>query len=234
MNVEIKKETLKKIALNKTAYGADIYRLIEDGCLDETIKNINDKPTYQFKNDKDKYLDGNEQFIDILCAFIIYFNRMFAPLTFKEAYLRNIFEGKKIEYFLCKKYIGDNNYIPFFKYNMQKIIIENFYKNIIYVYNEYESFFIKNNITKNLDLNNKSDVEIIFNFLRKIVWCNYDEFQLICVFENYNNYIYSLDTDISYDSKKEITYNYYETQWEKLIGNFINKIEHINRILKNS
>lgn len=228
MNIEKRKEELKVIALEHKLNGAQIYQLISEGNLDHIVNKINDKET-KSKSDKNIYLSGNEQFIDVLCSTFHYFEDNFSILPSKILWFQKTFKNKIPKFLLSKKYYGDNKFIPYYEYNTRKLFVENMYLNIKFIYDEFNEFFVKNGITKNLLLKNKNDVNILFNFMKKMVWCNYDDFSLIYLFDNYKSYIKEYK-NTSKDYLNSI-HLHFAMHWEKMIENFNNRIEYIKIIM---
>ena len=237
-NLTKQKQQLKKLALNNYSNGAEMYRLINEGYLDHIIINITEEKTFTNSKAivKKGYLTGNEQFIDILAEFLHWFGYYLTVLQHKEWYIANIFENTVPNFLLCKKYWGDNKHIPYYKKNMTKIIVKNFYDNVKFVYDEFEDFFIKANITKTMSLNSNEDLDKLLDFMVELVWCNfkYSQHSFDCIFSNYNYRI----SDMKKKSKKfkeraeQIVYSNYTTHWDILIRRYNKHIEIFKPIIK--
>ena len=139
MTLNERKEEIKEIALNNYSNGASIYMLVNNNYLDHIINKINDEKTYPntLSVVKKGYLTGNEQFVDVLNETLFYFNSCFLPLEHKETHFANLLENYIPQFLLCKKYWGNNKYIPYYRKNMQKLIAKNFYENIKYIHEKY-------------------------------------------------------------------------------------------------
>ena len=100
---------------------------------------------------------------------------------------------------------------------MKKIIVENTLKIIRFISDNKE--FKKLNIY-NLDINNENDVDRLFEFIKNLVWCNYDEYSLLYVFliENEEN----ITSDIK---------DFYYNNWKKLMSNYNKKIRYVRKIV---
>lgn len=235
MNLNERKEELKQLALASKSNGAIIFQLINENVLDVVISKINDKKTNTVVTSlvKKGYLTGNEQFIDILSEFIYYYEKWFAPLSNKKVYIALILEKKSPKFLVCKNYWGDNNFIPYYQFNMKKVIVENMYDNIKFIYSEFSDFFKELGIEKRMSLNNIKSLDLLFSFIVGLVWCNYDEYALFYVFDNYKNVIAEINNP-SFSEQEKITYTYIDfcSKWEILIDNYQKRIE-IVRIMNN-
>lgn len=233
MDLKQRKELLKELSLHSKSNGAIIYQLIKDGVLDCVINTIDDRKTKIFKSViKKGYLTGNEQFIDILSEFIYNFEKWFAPLCNKKTYIGLILDYKVPKFLLCKNYWGNNDFIPYYQFNMKKIIVENMYDNIKFVYDEYQEFFKSIGISNRMSLKNSKSLNILFKFMQELVWCNYDEYALFYVFDNYKHIIE--DAPINGKTPEEIKtiiWNSYDVQWDILIKNYLDSVDNIRKIL---
>ena len=219
MELTEKKKEIMELSLNTRSNGVFIYKLLDSGCLDNALSmltNENIVKTNAVLSVKE-YFNANEQFIDLLSEFIHFFEKNFAALCNKEVYIELILKDKAPEFLLSKKYWGNNNYIDYYKYNMKKIIVENTLKIIRFISDNKE--FKKLNIY-NLDINNENDVDRLFEFIKNVVWCNYDEYSLLYVFliENEEN----ITSDIK---------DFYDNNWKKLMSNYNKKIRYVRKIV---
>lgn len=219
------KNTLKTLALGSYNNGGIIYQLINEGCLDSLIlKKIKLKKQYPLLKKK---LLNNEEFIDALDILIMYFDNSFPPLYYKHHRLSNLFEDKTPLSLIFDKKINNNNYI------LKKFFIENMFDNIKYIYDEHKSFFVDLNIKKNMVLTNKN-IDILYNFMKYLNWCNYNDKTMYYVFTNYNTLIKEKkfnNNDLK-RIKLDVWCNYNE-QWSKLISNYnkhINEVKNLTNI----
>ena len=238
INLTKQKQQLKKIALNNYSNGAEMYRLINEGYLDHIIANITEEKTYTNSTAivKKGYLTGNEQFIDILAEFLHWFEEYFIVLQHKEWYIANLIEKTTPSFLLCKKYWGDNQYIPYYKKNMTKIFVKNFYDNIKFIYDEFEDFFIKSNITKNMSLNKNEDIDKLLELMSELIWCSFrhNQHSFDCIFANYKYRIMDLkNKSKNMKSRAEqIIYKNYIIHWGIIIENYNKYIDIIKPITK--
>lgn len=237
LNLVERKEEIKKIAVREKSNGGFIYQMIERGNLDHLIEKITDKRTKTFycSFTPKGYLSGTEQFVDVLCEFIHYFDSSFAPLTYKYVFLSALFEKRSPEFLLCKKYWGNNKYIQYYQYNIRKFLVENMYDNIKFIYSDcgVKSFFNSLGINDKLSLKREKDVDKLFNFMKEIVWCNYNEYSLSSVFYNYKTLI---ETYKKHDGASSDIINYVwnnvELHWSMMISNYKSKINSVKEILR--
>lgn len=237
MTLDERKNEIKNIALNNYSNGAAIYILVNKNYLDHIINKINDDKTYTNTTSivKKGYLTGNEQFVDILNETLLYFDSHFLPLEDKELHFANILEKSIPKFLLCKKYWGNNSYIPYYTNNIQKLLVKNFYNNIKYIYNNFEDFFKTINITPKMSLNNSDDLGKLFEFLEELVWCNckYQQFSLYYIFSNHKFHLE--DVKNNYEIKnvdiKNIIFKDYVLHWEILIKQYKKNISYVKNFI---
>lgn len=238
MNLEKRKKELIKIALSKYTNGGIIFILINEGNLDHIISKITDEitPTNSKAIIKEGYLTGNEQFISILTGMISYFSSNFITVKHKENALIYILEKTIPNFMLCKNYWGDNSFIPYYTRNMNKLFVKNFYDNIKFIYDEYSDFFKSVNISINLKTNKIKDVNLLLDFMIRLVWCNctFNQFSIDYIFSNYKFRIEQMKANYK---KKRINADYliyqdYIMHWDSLIKGYKKNIEYIEKILK--
>ena len=232
MSLEERKEVMKQIALEEYNNGGQVYRIIDTGYIDHIIEKVTDKKTKpNVKSVVDRDLTGEEQFVMLLSETLYYIENSISSLKHVEMNLVNMLEDKVPEYLLSKKYWGDNSNIPYFTYNIKKLMVENFYENIRYMYLDHAEMFKEEGITTDLDLENEEDVELIFQYLVKLVWCNYDhQFNIGNLFINHNLY----GKDIKNKTKEEteaIVHRYYDSQFDMLEDYYFSRINAVNNLL---
>lgn len=237
MNLKDRKNELQKIALDTFSNGGQMYRLIKEGYLDHIIAKINDKKTITNSKAivKKGFLTGNEQFLDILAELLFYFETNFISLKRKEWYLSCMLENNVPEFLLCKKYWGDNSFIPYFEYNMRKLFVENLYENIKFIYYEYEDFFKKLNISDTMSLENIESVNNLYQFVVDLIWCNCqsNQYALNSVFSNHKYRINDLikKTDKSFDEASQIIKTNYSIHWDMLISKYNKNIDIVKKLI---
>lgn len=237
MNFNDRKEELKKLALDNYSNGGEIYRLINEGYLDHIIDKITDDKTFTNSTAivKKGYLTGNEQFLDLIAEVLYYFEKYFIIVQHKEQHIANILENRVPNFLLCKKYWGDNNYIPYYKKNIIKLFVRNFYDNIKFMYDSYETFFEDLNITTTMSINNPSDLDILLKLLEDIIWCNFENNQhsFDYLFSNYKFRIKEMKPQLK-DTKfnaENIVYRSYNMHWYILIEEYKKRIDTVKKFL---
>lgn len=237
MNLEKRKKELIEIAISKYTNGGTIFKLINEGYLDHIISKINDEITLTNSKAiiKKGYLTGNEQFINVLSEMISYFSDIFCTIKHKEIALEFILEQTIPNFLLCKKYWGDNSFISYYTKNMNILFVKNFYDNIKFIYYEYFDFFQSINIEDNLKLNKTKDVNIILDFMIKLIWCNCErnQYSISYIFSNYKLYIIKLKNKYKNKiiHKYRLVYDDYVMHWNLLISEYEKNIEYIKKIL---
>ncbi len=187
MKNNTRKRQLKKLALKKKDNGGRIYQLINSNVLDKVIDLITDErtPTIVTSIVKKGYLTGNEQFIDMISNFIYYFDSKFPTVCHKELVLEFILEGQIPEFLLCKKYWGDNNNMQYFIDSMNRTIVHNFYETLLFIDDKIMfKEFIKD--LRDINLENKKDLESILHLTEVLLWTNIDKFSTLYLFQNFH------------------------------------------------
>lgn len=189
-----RKEQLLKDVLESNKIGTSqnlcIYNLIKNGYLDETIKKLDNKSVKSNVDSNDVYT-ANEQFLCLLNRLVNMIADDFIVGSNINITTQLILEGCKQEYLdeylLCKYYIGDNNYINFFIYQLTRIEISNFYHNLKnYIDTRIISYLIKEKIDiQKLDISNEKHIQKIKKLLKKICLANFeDSFEKVFLFDN--------------------------------------------------
>lgn len=218
-----------------------IYQLLKNKTLDSYIK-ILDKTKVHLKSNsiiKKGYLTAKEQFIDIVNNTIGYIDYDFFFLgKYKKIIIENIFSYKENnEYIFSKNYWGDNTHIPYFNYNIKRLVITGFYNNLktLTTISQEINFLLKNNniVLKKVNLNLEKDVDILYNLLKLLAICNSNNYCSIYLFSEFNTsvnkiqHMYKLNSDKS----KEICLKQYITQWELFLKNYYTKKDALSCIL---
>lgn len=181
-----------------------IYELSNTNCLDDYIKNISDLDNISiFKYNLDKCIS-------------IFFSSFYF-LQYKKIYFKISIQKNPIIFdFINHYYCDDIIY--------KKSIIYNFYKNLMFIYDGKKGLFQKLNINKNLNLNKKEDLELLYSLMINIIRCNAHLPLITYFFENYDELLskkQQYDFNILKKYKKgEIYYNICDI-WELLINNYI-------------
>ena len=228
-SLEERKEIICKLALEQYDIGALIYKYVKEGSLDHIISKITDVKTKTIKTSfvPKGYLTGEEQFVDVLCQFITRFNHYFAPIEHKGMVIQEILASQVPKFLLCKNYVGDNNFIPYYQFNMKQCIVNNFYNNIKAIYDTYSEFFKYFGITKNMSLKNEKTVDLLFDLLHEMVWCNYDEYGIFNLFSDYETMIKENDNE----EYKDALLGNSLLHWNILIKNYVDRVKSVRVIL---
>lgn len=130
--------------------------------------------------------------------------------------------------YIVNKLQGNTNY----NYELKKLLVENLYENIKFISKKEENkqFFNNIGINENMSLENKRDIDILFDFLTnliKISFNTHNDFHAITFAfynhlgqEHYRENLYKKDEIVS---KKEIidsTFLYFNTKWRFLVDDF--------------
>lgn len=144
------------------------------------------------------------------------------------------------KFILCKNYWGDNEFIPYFVYNIRRLIITGFYKNIKKLENksdDLKQLLKANNINlKTMKLKNKKDINILYHLLKLISICNANDFCLIYLFYDFNYSMNDLKETYNLDKNKSlvISEKQYITQWEFIIKNYDKKKDAFSSIISST
>jgi len=190
--IKIRREKLKKL-INKdqNEYSALMYFLISNNKLDLVINQMNDINIIPNTTCivKKGYLTTEEHFLSVLYHVINIINTDFWIVRKKNniiEYMLTHPNSSKI--LLSKKYIGNNDFIPYYLYNIKKLCIYGLCDILKFVYKTGTiiRFFKDNDIDIfNFNLTRKKDVENIYNTLILICICNYSSYGLYYIF-NFN------------------------------------------------
>lgn len=231
--MEKRKKEIMELALNGGETGAIIINLINDGELDHIIAKISDKKTKTFKNDitPKGYLNGNEQFYDVLREFVGTFLSEFAPLTHKSIHIANVLRNVEPKFLLCKNYWGDNNFIDYYRFNIRQLLVTNFYNNLMLLYREgkINRFCNYLKIKPRLSLKKEEDVNYLYDLLKEMVWCSYNDYSNYVLFDDYNNYVEacSLKCKADKDDIEKSLFNHYEMHLGNIIDNYYERISSV-------
>ena len=164
-----------------------------------------------------------KQFIDLLNRFIYWFQENFFYLRLETSAIietliktnYSMFE----KYLLSKHYLGDNNYIDFFKDSIYRIMISNFVKNIKYITEIMKLFKIKKIDIKNINDYTLEEVVKIKSLLSDIVFCSTSSFRCFNLFQDIEYFLNKKlkEIKLSKKDKERFIYNvinYYQVQYE--------------------
>lgn len=220
-----------------------IRQLINNNRLDNVINLITEDLTIPDVTSviKKESLSGDEQFLIMLNSFINRFKKDFYFINEDTNYIISslLFDTNYSDYILCKYYVGNNNYIPFFENSYFKLVIHGFYHNLqkLSLHSELiNKFTIENKIDINKNLEEQEPIwNILFLLLQKISLSNIKESNIFILFESINDYCSHIVNKENFDPKnivslKESTLYFYLFQWEKMIETYYKKIDAINTI----
>jgi len=239
MNLNEKKEELKQEIINNKnnyIYPYIILNFIDNETSNNLIKKITDKKTKENITSiiQKNFLTGNQHFLKILSTFIFIFYEDFYFLFNNSEYIiKTLIHNNKYNKFLfSKKYIGNNENINYYYFNIKRLIVNGFYTNIKELSPKSElikKFAKKNNIkTKKDMLLNKKDIDILYNSLIKIALCNAKELNNILLFEDIKKYI----KEAKNQQPKNTIINHYLDNWNLMIKNYYNKEKILTELLK--
>lgn len=183
--LSIKKKKLVK-QIKKINIGNEILilKIIESGVLDSSIVKItnkcicsNDKPVL-----KREYVDSYNHYIYVLDNFIHYFYNIFNYNIDLEEIISVCLKDNS-DILLCNKYVFDNDNIRYYRSEYNKIIIGNFYYNILVFrdeLNEYLSDFFNKN--KKLDINDDEIARNVLELLKNVYLSNREKHMALSLF----------------------------------------------------
>ena len=181
-----RKEILKEITLsNCTEENATILFLLLSDELDFLIQGLNDRKTViRLHNmSEKKYLTSEEQFVRTLSYLIESFDRDFWFIQNNRMIILKCLihsdEAKEILY--SKKYLGDNENISYYTLLFQKLILENFIKNI-----KNSNQNVKDLLDK-LKIKEFNYSKELYSLFRVICLCNCNSYHLIYLFHHASN-----------------------------------------------
>lgn len=182
------KKNLKDIVLNKN-YDSMIYRIVDNGCLDFFIGEIDNIPVVNpVTNDS---ISANEQVVKLLDRLILLLKRDFiGTLPHQEFIIENIImanQSKLSEYLKLKCCLDNSECNNLVIKKIYQIITSNFCKNVKYI-PRLKRLFTKLGISLNIEDN--SILLEIRRLLIDIINCNQKKYDAIYLFSDIK---YSLD-----------------------------------------
>ena len=152
-------------------------------------------------------------FINNLFDFIQFYNKYFYSSGLKKDYFMMIMKYNNLNMFYHEMCV----------YDFIRLCISNMYKNILTIYNYHELFFINNKIREDMNLEDIDDVNNLFDFMQKIIACNFDnddvKYVFIPLISGLSDYV-----DYSKDNVKKMEREYlimFSNGWNNLISNFV-------------
>lgn len=228
-----RKRNLNNIIMKSDYFNKNILiDLINDDCLNSVISQINNIPTIDTNNSclvKNGFLTGEEQFISLLTFLTIRIIENFNFLKIDKLKLVSsiIYENKNYKFLLAKKYIGNNDNIPYYQKNIRKFIIDGFLENAYELINESKiinDFFLNEKIKLSDKIQDTRKIQKIILLLQKLAYANKEESEVILLFKNMNH------LKLSTTDKFQLRTNY-KHAWENIINNYKknnNKMEKDN------
>lgn len=141
---------------------------------------------------------------------------------------------------MSKNYIGNNDFINYYDYNLKRLITHNFYKNLklLSKHSEFiKSFFKDKKLNININLiNTTNGLERLFIYLKKLCVANVKNINLILLFDDINVYINDMKVKRPNVIEETIYYDvikYYIREWEIIINNYIENKELIDYFFNN-
>jgi len=242
MNLKVKKnELIKELDIEKKEYRYKhiIKELINSSAIDDIISKLDDVKTIPDTTcmplTKKGYLTANEQFILLLENLIYRYNDDFYFLKFNPSFiLTQILEDNKYsEYLLCKNYLGDNSFIPYFNDNYKNLICMNFISNIIFLSN-YSSEIKKFVKISKLDTYIKTKkIDKIHELLIHLSLCNNKESNVDCLFYNIVKIVKErYEKTKSHCKSIDYLYDFYIIIVESMIKDYYKKIDAVKIIFQ--
>lgn len=231
MKVNIKgiKENLKFILLHSNNhYDLTIYRIVESGCLDFFLTEIDNVPVTDFATKTT--ISANEQIIKLLDRLIIILKKEFIgnlPIQ-QEVIIKTIITSnqQKVKQYLKLKYcLNHSDYSNVINKQIYEIIVSNFCKNSQYV-PALKELFRENNI--NLDKLDAKTLNKVRHILKEIVECNKNEVHTMYLFSDIS---YIINNEI--DFKQNIDYiqnkiiENYVFKYSILLNNYYNRKKYL-------
>lgn len=210
-----KNKLIKQIKKIKIGNGLLVFKIIESGVLDYSIKKIdnkcicsNNKPIL-----KKDYINSYNHYIYVLDNFIHYFYDNFNYNVDSEYEIIVSCLKNNSDILLCNKYVFDNDNIKYYRKEYDKIIISNFYYNICTFKNELNEYFNDFSVrVDKLNINNDNDIEKLLNIIKATYSHNKDKHIVLSLFNRVT----------------EDTYKFYLESFEFMFYSYFNKRENKN------
>lgn len=237
-----RKEDLMNLVLKKgSAINGILYKIIQNGYLDKVINKITDDkvitPTTSIT--KKGYLTGNEQFLDILNSFVIYFDRIFTPVMYKEACVSFVLEKETPKFLSSKKYCHDNDNLEDFIKEYKRLMVNNVANTLPAIYDYLDPKVMKEfKLEPLMNINDDVVVERLLRFMIAMSWSNVDEYAIISLFSSIKVALNKVKPSKKNDNKEEViknmngVINHYAMHYSIMIENYKKKRKYINKIVK--
>ena len=217
MNIEDKKKKLYKVASTKNNRGA-LYQLLEEETLDSVIVKLED-------TEKDY-----QQFVNLLNEVYSSFENTFAPLPSKPFFLNLLLNSEDLSFLLSKQSCGDKE-ISSYKNTIEKIFVFPLYQNITFLFKKYKSFFTSLKICDKMNLDNVDDLSILLDFMKKLVFANYDQYSIIYLFQPYQEMIKDMSKSKTKEEVSSLVQDTLIVHFDIMIENYKRREKFINGIL---
>lgn len=173
---------------------------------------------------KKEFLTADEQFIDMMNNFLHYLDFDLGVLgSSKEAIVSALFRNTTPDFVLCKNDWWDNSFITYFTFNIRQFVVTGFYNTIKRLSKIRPALYMQLSLSDKLDLEKEEDIDELYNILIKITWCNIKEFGLYFAYLDINKYEPINQKNTSKEDIINGINNYYLTQLDGLIENYIEK-----------
>lgn len=143
--------------------------------------------------------------------------------------------GKNDDFFLCKNYWGNNDFIKYFKYNIEKYIVTAFYDNLKSVaeVSDKVKYFLKEKgiIINKISLRHHDDVSKLYKLLRELSVSNHDTWSSLFLFSNLQKQILEMKDEIDIVDRSIRLLENYALQYEIAIKNYYSKKDAISILL---
>lgn len=209
----IKEKVYREILFNKNIFFRDIILyLFNHGALDKHIWYLQDVPIKIFKNrnTKDNYISSIKNYLYVVDNFIDFIlNNYTLGSNYKEI-IANCILCDNNKAFLLRDYYYNSSYTDYYMLNFKLITIYNFINNAIILEKDIKDELKNIGINlKRVNLNNKEDINMVFELLNELTFINKSKYGLIAFYSK-------LDLKI---------YENYALQYSMLINNYLRHID---------
>lgn len=163
-----------------------ILELLYDNHLNNYIIELTDKKIYVKKPTiiENGYLTEYEQFTYVLDNFVTHFINTFNSIELAYQVVPMCLKNDKRKILLTKKNYYDSRYIKYFNKEFNKIIITNFYNNILELEKELNRFLITANISlRDININDIIDINEILFLLEELCFVNRNRYIITVLFD---------------------------------------------------
>ncbi len=218
MSIKDKKKKLYEVVSTKNNRGA-LYQLLEEETLDKVIMKLDDtESSYQ-------------QFVNLLSELYSSFENTFAPLPSKPFFLNLLLKEADLSFLLSKKSWSDKEAFSFYKTNIEKVFVSPMYQNITFLFPKYKSFFTSLKICDKMNLDNLSDLGLLLDFMKKLIFANYDQYSIIYLFQPYQEMIEDMSKSKTKEEISNLVQDTLDIHFDTLIENYQRKEKFIQSIL---